>query len=88
MALDRYSKLVFTVIAVCLVWLSFGGPSLMTPVSAAVGDRVVIVGWMDENGNTRSFPNPPPPFERRRPGDGPSEPIPSFPFPIWDATPR
>jgi hypothetical protein len=34
MTIDRYTKTVLTVIAACLVWLSIGGPSLVTPVSA------------------------------------------------------
>jgi|SRR6187549_2041093 hypothetical protein len=34
MAIDRYTKTVLTVIAACLVWLSVGGPSLITAISA------------------------------------------------------
>ena len=34
MYVDRYTKLVLTVIAVCLVWISLGGPSLITSASA------------------------------------------------------
>lgn len=58
MAVDRYTKLVLTVIAVCLVWLSLGGPALITPVSAQ-SDRVLLAGWVDESGKTLSFPKPP-----------------------------
>ena len=58
MAVDRYSKLILTVIAVCLVWLSLGGPSLITPVHAQFGDRVVLAGWVDEKGTVRMFPEP------------------------------
>ena len=62
MAVDRYTKLVLTVIAVCLVclvWLSAGGPSLMTPVSAQA-DGVLLRGWVDEGGAVYSFPKAPP----------------------------
>ena len=85
MAVDRYTKVVLTVIAVCLVWLSFGGPSLLTPVSAqqdGLGNRVILAGWVDANGNVRQFPNPYPPSGDRKPGDG-RGPIPAHAFPIW-----
>jgi hypothetical protein len=60
MSVDRYTKLVLTVIAVCLVWLSVGGPSLITPVEAQTGDRVLLAGWIDANGNVLKFPAVPP----------------------------
>lgn len=84
MSVDRYTKLILTVIAVCLVWLSVGGPSLITPAEAQVpvGDRVILSGWVDENGNVRRFPNPPPMAGSRKPGDpGPTA---SFGFPVWN----
>ena len=56
MSLDRYTKVVLTVIAACLVWLSVGGPSLITPLEAQVGDRVIISGWVDASGETRRLP--------------------------------
>ena len=56
MAVDRYTKIVLTVIAGCLVWLSIGGPSFVTPVRAQAGDRVILAGWIDASGNTRRFP--------------------------------
>lgn len=59
MTLDRYSKLVLTVIAVCLVWLSLGGPSLITPVHAQLGDRVMLAGWVDAKGTVWTFTQPP-----------------------------
>ena len=61
MAVDRYTKLVLTVIAVCLVWLSLsvGGPSLMTPVSAQTNQRVLIAGWVDESGGRPFVPKGP-----------------------------
>ena len=79
MAVDRYTKLVLTVIAVCLVWLSLGGPSLITPVSAQAGDRVILAGWLDANGNVRVFPNP---IGGRsflpEHGRAPAEPLPTY----------
>lgn len=49
MAVDRYTKAVLTVIAVCLVWLSMG-PSLIPPVKAQ-NDRVVRHGVADAFGH-------------------------------------
>lgn len=37
MRIDLYTRMVLTVIAVCLVWLSLGVPSLLTPLSAQSG---------------------------------------------------
>jgi hypothetical protein len=59
MAVDRYTKAVLTVIAaclVCLVWLSVGGPSLATPVSAQTDQRILIGGWVDVKGNVVRLP--------------------------------
>jgi hypothetical protein len=59
MAVDRYTKAVLTVIAVCLVrlvWLSAGGPSLATPVSAQTDQRILISGWVDAKGNVVRLP--------------------------------
>ncbi len=86
MSVDRYTKLVLTVIAVCLVWLSAGGPSLLTPVSAQQddpGNRVILAGWVDQNGNVRQFPNPYQPSGNRKPGDGRGA-IPSHALPVWN----
>ena len=61
MAVDRYTKLVLTVIAVCLIWLSLNVPSLMTPVSAqqgVQGNRVILAGWVDNKGNVLTLPTP------------------------------
>lgn len=55
MAVDRYTKLVLTVIAVCLVWLSVGGPAVMTPVNAQADQRVIIAGWADGDGKVRQI---------------------------------
>ena len=57
MTVDRYTKVVLTVIAMCLVWLSLGGPSLITPVTAqANAQRVILAGWADEKGTVWAFP--------------------------------
>ena len=57
MTVDRYTKVVLTVIAVCLMWLSLGGPSLITPVGAqANAQRVVLAGWADAKGTVWSLP--------------------------------
>ena len=58
MRIDAYTKFVLTVIALCLIWLSVGGPSLIPSISAqtqqaryASGyNRVVIAGWLDDRG--------------------------------------
>jgi hypothetical protein len=79
MAVDRYTKAVLTVIAACLVWLSMGGPSLITPVKAQE-QRVYLAGWIDYQGFTRPLPIPP--------GTGkadPGKPAPPTPLPIWQA---
>ena len=57
MSVDRYAKLVLTVIAACLLWISAGGPSVLTPVSAQdQPQRVVMAGWDDANGKV-NMPN-------------------------------
>lgn len=60
MTVDRYTKAVLTVIAMCLVWLSVGGPSLITPVRAQDDMRVLLRGWVDDTGRAISFPAPTP----------------------------
>jgi hypothetical protein len=86
MSVDRYTKAVLTLIAVCLVWLSLGGPSLIAPVSAqATGDRVILAGWVDESGRVLSFPAAPPipDYTRPRIGDQiPMKPRTSSPLPV------
>jgi len=76
MAMDRYTKAVLTVIAVCLVWLSMGGPSLIPPVKAQ-NDRVYLAGWIDERGTYRPLPFPPGTVT-----PGPGKPVPAAPLPI------
>ena len=59
MSVDGYTKLVLTVIAICLVWLSLGGPSLITPVKAQTADRVLLAGWVDAKGSVLALPAAP-----------------------------
>lgn len=92
MAVDRYTKLVLTVIAVCLVWLSVGGPSLMAPVSAqqdGLGDRVVLAGWVDEKGSVVKFPEVPSWIDKSRSlFEGQRIPRAAYPLPMAEAYPR
>ena len=91
MAMDRYTKAVLTVIAVCLVWLSLGGPALITSVSAqGDGERVILSGWVDETGSVVKLPKAPPIIDySSRPRFGneppPSKPRASWPLPITEA---
>jgi hypothetical protein len=61
MTIDRYTKVVLTVIAACLLWISVGGPSLLTPVSAQIvqplqqHQQVVLAGWADATGKIYPF---------------------------------
>ncbi len=87
MTVDRYTKAVLTVIAACLVWLSVGGPSLITPVSAqASGDRVILAGWLDGTGAVVSFPPAPPAYQRDG-AFGPYREVPrgQWPLPMTEA---
>ena len=46
MRIDRYTKVLLTLIAAALVWIGVGGPSLLPHVEAQAGPtRVVIVGY-------------------------------------------
>ena len=60
MRTDLYTKVTLTVIAVCLVWISLGGPSLLTTVSAQQSrtsgyQRVIIAGWVNEAGTEQKL---------------------------------
>ena len=72
MAVDRYTKLLLTVIAACLVWMTIGGSYFEKPVVAQSSDRVILAGWVDEQGAVRPFPAV---FRGDTPG--------SRPLPIW-----
>lgn len=85
MTVDRYTKVVLTVIAVCLVWLSVGGPSLVTPVRAQDDARVLLRGWLDDTGRVISFPAPAPlsdPLNSGRVAITPARPRSTAPLPI------
>jgi hypothetical protein len=59
MRIDLYTRVMLTIIAACLVWLSFGGPSLVAPAHAQQTPsetRVLITGWIDDKGITRKLP--------------------------------
>ena len=57
MRIDAYTKAVLTIIAVALVWIAAGGPSLIPGVEAqASSQRVVIVGWEDRLGYGYTLP--------------------------------
>jgi len=52
MKTDLYTKVMLTIIATCLLWLSFGGPSrLMVLQAASPQTHVVIDGWMPMGSN-------------------------------------
>jgi hypothetical protein len=78
MQIDRYTKFVLTVIAVCLVWLSLGGPSLIPGTQAQTSgyDRVLIAGWLDRTGAEHHLPRPEPIEIARERGVGiPAQPL-------------
>lgn len=55
MATDWYTRVMLTIIALCLVWLSLGGPSLIGPVRAENAPQdVVIAGFKAVPGGTMS----------------------------------
>ena len=59
MKTDLYTKVMLTIIAACLLWMSLGGPSLMTPVQAQPNPRVIIAGWESSgDGKSRGLPLP------------------------------
>lgn len=64
MRIDSYTKFLLTVIALCLVWLSLGGPALL-PIAKAQNlpgnqseTRVLMTGWMDKEGAMHGFAIP------------------------------
>ena len=60
MRIDAYTKVILTIIAACLVYLSFGGRAVM-PVARAESDgsRVLITGWVDADGRIQRLPSAP-----------------------------
>lgn len=56
MHVDRYTKLVLSIVAVCLIWLSIGGPSLLTTTHAQSNDAVVVIrGWVASKGTVHAL---------------------------------
>lgn len=60
MKTDLYTKVMPTIIAICLVWISLGGPSLLPAAQAQSGEHVIISGWVDNdvNGTVQKLPLP------------------------------
>ncbi len=62
MAIDRYAKVVLTVIALCLLYLCLGRPAIMTGAAAqtsvASDSRLILRGWTDATGKEWRFPQP------------------------------
>ena len=52
MKIDAYTKVILTIIAGCLVWLSLGGPSIVAAQDNRA-QRVVLAGWTDAGGYVR-----------------------------------
>ena len=57
MSTDSYTRLMLTIIALCLVWLAVGGAKLFV-VQAQSEGGVVITGWADRGGTVHRFPRP------------------------------
>ena len=62
MRIDLYTKVMLTIIAACLVYLSLGGRAVI-PVARAESDgsRVLITGWVDADGRVQRLPSAPSP---------------------------
>ena len=62
MRIDVYTKVILTIIAACLVYLSLGARALI-PVARAEpdGSRVLITGWVDADGRVQRLPSAPAP---------------------------
>lgn len=59
MTIDRYTKTVLTVIALCLLYLCMGRPGIVTAATAQSSQpRVVLQGWVDSSGVEWKFPQP------------------------------
>jgi hypothetical protein len=59
MRIDRYTKVVLTIIAACLFWLSLGGPGLLPAAHAqSTTTHVLIAGWVDDKGKVHSVSTP------------------------------
>lgn len=65
MKTDFYTKVVLTVIAVTLVWIAAGGPSLVPAVQAQTErePHATLVGWRDGSGGRYDFDKSPLPVK-------------------------
>ena len=55
MKIDRYTKLVLTIIAASLLWIALGGPSLLATAHAANPEVVYIAGVWDLDNTPHTF---------------------------------
>jgi hypothetical protein len=56
MKIDLYTKSVLTIIAICLMYLCLGRPTIVPTAQAqAEPSRVLLAGWVDFGGRVRYF---------------------------------
>ena len=55
MKVDRYTKVILTIIAACLVWMSLGGPALITTAHASSPSVVYLAGLWDIDNRPHNF---------------------------------
>lgn len=56
--IDWYTRTLLTIIAASLVWLCFSSGFVSTVVEAqSAPQKIVVVGWSDENGYVHLFPS-------------------------------
>ena len=68
MRTDVYTKMMLTIIAACLVWLTLGGPSLVTSLHAQQENFVLLSGWIDLDRKIVRFPRTTPSLNNSRRG--------------------
>jgi hypothetical protein len=57
LSIDRYTKLLLTIIAASLVWLCVSnGIATSVSAQATATQRVIVAGWADEDGYVHPFP--------------------------------
>ena len=61
MRIDLYTKVILTIIAACLVWLTVSGGHVIPTVQAQdrTPSRVIVVGWEDQAGFVYKLPEMP-----------------------------
>jgi hypothetical protein len=55
MRIDLYTRVMLTIIAACLVWLSLGGSAVLTDAHAQSQSHVLIAGWIDHSGKKHTL---------------------------------